>query len=65
MALSQVTALPHTKRRTKMSKDPVMTDLEEYLRKQEEDYIDPRERAQEIREREADDACSTWEEPSS
>ena len=25
-----------------MSKDPVMTDLDEYLRKQEEDYIDPR-----------------------
>ena len=45
-----------------MSKDPVMTDLEEHLRKQEEDYVDPRERAQEIREREADDACSTWEE---
>ena len=46
-------------------RDPVMTDLDEYLRKQEEDYVDPRERAQEIREREADDACSTWEEPSS
>ena len=41
-------------------RDPVMTDLEEYLRKQEEDYIDPREQAQEIREREADDACSTF-----
>jgi len=50
------------KRSTTMSKDPVMTDLDEYLRKQEEDYVDPRERAQEIRERAADDACSTWEE---
>ena len=47
---------------TLMSKDPVMTDLDEHLRKQEEDYVDPRKRAQEIREREADDACSTWEE---
>jgi hypothetical protein len=52
--------------RKKMSKepkfDPVMIDLEKHLLKQEEDYIDPRERAQEIRERAADDACSTWEE---
>ena len=45
-----------------MSKDRVMIELDEYLLTQEEDYVDPRERAQEIREREADDACSTWEE---
>ena len=45
-----------------IGRDPVMIDLDEYLLKQEEDYIDPRERAQEILEREADDACSTWEE---
>ena len=45
-----------------IGRDPVMIDLDEYLLKQEEDYIDPREREQEILEREADDACSTWEE---
>ena len=45
-----------------IGRDPVMIDLDEYLLKQEEDYIDPRERAQEILERAADDACSTWEE---
>ena len=42
-------------------RDPVMTDLDEYLNRTDPDYIDPAERAQEIREREADDACSTWE----
>ena len=47
---------------TLMSKDPVMTDLDEHLRKQEEDYVDPAERKREMAERAADDACSTWEE---
>ena len=43
-------------------RDPVMTDLDEHLRKQEEDYVDPAERKREMAERAADDACSTWEE---
>jgi len=44
----------------RQDRDPVMIDLDKYLLTQEEDYIDPHERAQEILEREADDACSTW-----
>jgi PHD/YefM family antitoxin component YafN of YafNO toxin-antitoxin module len=44
------------------NRDPVMIDLDKYLLTQEEDYIDPHERAQEILERAADDACSTFKE---
>jgi|TARA_R110000765_G_scaffold50648_1_gene102838 hypothetical protein len=36
-------------------RDPVLTDLDEYLDRTDPDYVDPREIAQEIREREADD----------
>jgi len=42
-------------------RDPVMTDLDEYLLKQEEDYIDPAERKREMAERAADEAMSTWD----
>jgi len=44
-----------------MNKDPVMADLDEYLLKQEEDYIDPAERKREMAERAADEAMSTWD----
>ena len=43
------------------SKDRVMVELEEYLTTQEEDYIDPAERRQEMAERAADEAMSTWD----
>ncbi len=42
-------------------RDPVMTDLDEYLNRTDPDYIDPAERKREMAERAADDACSTWE----
>mgnify|MGYP003654659062 FL=1 len=48
-----------------MIKDPVMIDLDNYLDKQDPDFIDPdtrREINQEILERAADDACSTFKE---
>ena len=45
-----------------MSKDRVMIELDEYLLKQEEDYIDPVERKREMAERAADEAMSTGEE---
>jgi hypothetical protein len=38
-----------------------MADLDEYLLKQEEDYIDPAERKREMAERAADEAMSTWD----
>jgi hypothetical protein len=44
-----------------VNKDPVMADLDEYLLKQEEDYIDPAERKREMAERAADEAMSTWD----
>tara|TARA_R110002051_G_scaffold324693_2_gene423190 strand:- start:812 stop:1045 length:234 start_codon:yes stop_codon:yes gene_type:complete len=52
----------HTVRRTTMSKDRVMIELDEYLLTQEEDYIDPAERKREMAERAADEAMSTGEE---
>lgn len=44
-----------------MNRDRVMVELEEYLNTQEEDYIDPAERRQEMAERAADEAMSKWE----
>jgi hypothetical protein len=44
-----------------MNKDPVIADLDEYLRKQEDDYVDIDERKREMAEREADEAMATWE----
>tara|TARA_R110000737_G_C14229570_1_gene422608 strand:- start:347 stop:505 length:159 start_codon:yes stop_codon:yes gene_type:complete len=43
-----------------MNKDPVIADLDEYMRKQEEDYVDIDERKREMAEREADEAMSTF-----
>ena len=45
-----------------MNKDRVAVELEEYLNTQEEDYVDPAERRQEMAERAADEAMSTWDE---
>tara|TARA_R110000824_G_scaffold17298_2_gene70409 strand:- start:103 stop:276 length:174 start_codon:yes stop_codon:yes gene_type:complete len=48
-----------------MNKDPVMIDLDKHLDKQDPDFIDPDTRweiNQEILERAADDACSTFKE---
>ena len=48
-----------------MSRDPVIRDLDNYLDKQDPDFIDPDTRweiNQEIVERAADDACSTTKE---
>ena len=42
-------------------KDRVMVELEEYLDTLEEDYVDPAERKQEMAERAADEAMSTWD----
>ena len=44
-----------------MNKDPVIADLDEHMRKQEEDYVDLDERKREMAEREADEAMATWE----
>ena len=44
-----------------MNRDRVMVELEEYLLTQEEDYVSPEERKQEMAERAADEAMSTWE----
>ena len=44
-----------------MSRDRVTVELEEYLNTQEEDYVDPAERKQEMAERAADEAMSTWD----
>mgnify|MGYP003122788745 FL=1 len=44
-----------------MSRDRVTVELEEYLLTQEEDYVSPEERKQEMADREADEAMSTWE----
>jgi hypothetical protein len=44
-----------------MSRDRVMVELEEYLLTQEEDYVSPEERKQEMADRAADEAMSTWE----
>jgi hypothetical protein len=44
-----------------MSRDRVMVELEEYLLTQEEDYVSPEERKQEMAERAADEAMSTWD----
>ena len=44
-----------------MSRDRVTVELEEYLNTQEEDYVDPAERRQEMAERAADEAMSTWD----
>ncbi len=45
-----------------MNKDPVMIDLDNYLRRQEPDFRDQSETDEEIAERAADDACSTFKE---
>ena len=44
-----------------MSRDRVMVELEEYLNTQEEDYVSPEERKQEMADRAADEAMSTWD----
>ena len=44
-----------------MSRERVTVELEEYLNTQEEDYVDPAERRQEMAERAADEAMSTWD----
>ena len=44
-----------------MSRDRVMVELEEYLLTQEEDYVSPEERKQEMADRAADEAMSTWD----
>ena len=44
-----------------MSRDRVMVELDEYLLTQEEDYVSPEERKQEMAERAADEAMSTWD----
>ena len=44
-----------------MNRDRVMVELEEYLLTQEEDYVSPEERKQEMADRAADEAMSTWE----
>ena len=44
-----------------MNRDRVMVELEEYLLTQEEDYVSPEERKQEMAERAADEAMSTWD----
>ena len=43
-----------------MSRDRIVVELEEYLLTQEEDYVSPEERKQEIADRAADEAMSTW-----
>ena len=48
-----------------MNRDPVMVDLDKHLDKEDPDFIDPDTRweiNQEILERAADDACSTFKE---
>jgi len=44
-----------------MSRDRVTVELEEYLLTQEEDYVSPEERKQEMADRAADEAMSTWD----
>ena len=44
-----------------MNRDRVMVELEEYLLTQEEDYVSPEERKQEMADRAADEAMSTWD----
>jgi hypothetical protein len=44
-----------------MSRDTVVVELEEYLLTQEEDYVSPEERKQEMADRAADEAMSTWD----
>ena len=44
-----------------MNRDRVMVELEEYLNTQEEDYVSPEERKQEMADRAADEAMSTWD----
>jgi len=44
-----------------MSRDRVVVELEEYLLTQEEDYVSPEERKQEMADRAADEAMSTWD----
>ena len=47
------------------NRDPVMVDLDKHLDKEDPDFIDPDTRweiNQEILERAADDACSTFKE---
>ena len=48
-----------------INRDPVMVDLDKHLDKEDPDFIDPDTRweiNQEILERAADDACSTFKE---
>ena len=44
-----------------MNRDRVVVELEEYLLTQEEDYVSPEERKQEMADRAADEAMSTWD----
>jgi len=44
-----------------MNRDRVMVELEEYLLTQEEDYVSPEERKQEMADRAADEAMDTWD----
>ena len=43
-----------------MNRDPVMFDLDKYLTSQEPDFVEQWEIDEEIAERAADEACSTF-----